>query len=58
MKSNVLFLGGLVFLLVGLLAIAGKLEQQSTVKDQSQYCQMVKEGNWPDYKATFEKECR
>jgi hypothetical protein len=35
----------------------GIAEKQTTDAEQAQYCQMVKEGLWPDYNKSYAKEC-
>lgn len=42
---------------VGLLALASEMSYQDEIAEREVYCDMVKEGKWPDYKDIAEREC-
>ena len=50
-----------LLVLVGLsvgIGVAGTFDVEEEVHQQNQYCQMVKDGAWPDYQQTYNSECR
>ena len=40
------------------LGVAGASDYNDELEYQKQYCQMVKDGLWPDYQETYDSECR
>ena len=48
--STVSTLCAVVFLAVFFLAVIGQMDYEDATKAQKHYCEMVKEGMWPDYK--------
>lgn len=44
---------GLIFW--GMFALGEPYDDQKA--DQARYCEMVREGVWPDYRETFAEEC-
>lgn len=41
-----------------LLGVVGHLDYQAAEEDREQYCEMVKAKLWPDFRGTYQKECR
>lgn len=35
---------------VALFGLVGQMDYEDAVKEESNYCSMVKAGNWPDYR--------
>ena len=52
MKYIILFI---VFSLI--YAFASESDYQEAVRSHRVYCEMVKDGVWPDYKGIYGKEC-
>lgn len=48
-------LGLLIAVFIGLI---GRMDYQDEILEASRYCANVREGTWPDYRGTYEKECR
>jgi len=49
----------LVLALIAIIyAIAGQLSYNDAIRERGTYCQMVREGAWPDYRGTYRRECR
>lgn len=44
--------------LVLLFGLAGHMDYEDQQAEQARYCEMVKEGFWPDYRGTYRDECR
>lgn len=40
------------------LGLVGNADYRDAVSEHDRYCRMVDAGYWPDYKRTFDKECR
>ena len=49
---------GLLVALLLLLGLAGRMDYEDAEREQSNYCEMVKAGYWPDYQGNYKKECR
>lgn len=49
---------GLAILGVLALGVVGTFDMQAEQEEADLYCQMVEEGAWPDYKGTYERDCR
>lgn len=47
-----------VVVLAFLIGIIGRMDYQDEILEASRYCANVHEGTWPDYRGTYEKECR
>lgn len=54
--SRLQAVAGLAFMLV-CLAIVGISDKQRMDDQTREYCNMVRDGLWPDYKKTFKAEC-
>ncbi len=55
MKSlNLMFC---IFLFLLSFAIAGHFGYKDELKERDVYCNMVKQGAWPDYKKIYKTEC-
>lgn len=37
---------------------AGESDYQDAKREQAEYCQNVKDGVWPDFRETYDSECR
>lgn len=48
------------YVLLAIVAIVAvnTMSFQDEVQQQSEYCQNVRDGIWPDYQQTFESECK
>ena len=48
------------YVLLAIVAIiaVNTMSFQDEVRQQSEYCQNVRDGIWPDYQKTFESECK
>lgn len=44
--------------LLGLFGLAGAMDYEDQQAEQENYCEMVREGLWPDYRGTYRAECR
>ena len=44
--------------LLGLFGLAGAMDYEDQQAEQEHYCEMVREGLWPDYRGTYRAECR
>lgn len=53
MKTTVVLLA-----LLGLFGLAGAMDYEDQQAEQERYCEMVREGLWPDYRGTYRAECR
>lgn len=47
----------LAFVLI-LFGIVGGMDAEDAEASAEHYCQMVKDGVWPDYQGTYRQECR
>lgn len=54
--SRLKTVAGLLFMFV-CLAIVGISDKQTLDDQTREYCNMVRDGLWPDYKETFKAEC-
>ena len=50
MKERKLVIGLAVSVLVILVCLVSSMDYQDETAEEIHYCQMVKEGNWPDFK--------
>lgn len=48
----------IVVLAFALFGWAGESDYQDAKREQAEYCQKVKQGIWPDFRETFDDECR
>lgn len=46
-----------ILVLLAFLSIVGKFDLIDEENETRIYCDMVKDGVWPDYKGIYEKEC-
>ena len=44
--------------LLGLFGLAGAMDYEDQQAEQERYCEMVKEGFWPDFNGTYRDECQ
>lgn len=44
--------------ILAILGIAGQLSYHDELQERATYCQMVREGAWPDYRHIYARECR
>ncbi len=44
--------------LFGLLGLAGEMDYQDALREERNYCKMVREGSWPDYENIYEEVCK
>ena len=49
--------GALLLALLGLFGLAGAMDYEDQQAEQAHYCEMVREGLWPDYRGTYRREC-
>ena len=47
----------LISLAIFLFLVAGSLDYEDATNSRDTYCEMVRDGSWPDYKKTFQSEC-
>lgn len=47
----------LAFLACTLVGVIGRMDMQDAQAAQDQYCDMVAEGAWPDYRGDYERVC-
>lgn len=45
-------------LVIGCTAVVGSMDYADALSEQQRYCRNVDEGIWPDYKESFQRECR
>ena len=45
-------------LVIGCTAVVGSMDYEDALSDQEHYCRNVAEGIWPDYKESFQTECK
>lgn len=43
--------------LLALYGLAGAMDYDDQQAEQAQYCEMVRERLWPDYRGTYRAEC-
>lgn len=46
-----------IFTVLTCFVLVGNADYDEAVSSQGNYCKMVKDGYWPDYKHTYKKEC-
>lgn len=51
-------MAALLAALVLLFGLAGHMDYEDQQAEQEQYCEMVRERLWPDYRGTYRAECR
>lgn len=44
--------------LLALFGLVGAMDYEDQQAEQENYCEMVREGLWPDYRGTYRAECR
>jgi len=48
----------LITLAIFLFLVAGALDYEDAQDSRDTYCEMVRDGSWPDYKKSFQTECK
>lgn len=56
MKARIGY-GFLAALLIAALLFVGYQDRQALEMEQAQYCGLVRDGKWPDFKGTFKRHC-
>lgn len=47
-----------IILVIAILLIVSTMDYQDEVMEQKHYCEMVREGYWPDYKENYNEVCK
>jgi hypothetical protein len=55
-ESTLTVIGALMIVVIALLII-GTMEYSDEINEQQTYCDMVKDGKWPDYEGTYHEFC-
>ena len=55
-ESTLTVIGAFLVIAIAVLII-GTMESRDAEMDQQAYCEMVKEGKWPDYEGTYHEFC-
>ncbi|MBN46231.1 MAG: hypothetical protein CMH23_07135 [Methylophaga sp.] len=55
--TNKVLTGIGIIVAVVLFGIVGRMDYEDELKSQAHYCEMVREGAWPDFKKIFEESC-
>lgn len=58
MNKNTLIGLAMIIGLVLIIGLVGRMDYQDEIAEADLYCQNVADGVWPDYRNTYEKECK
>ena len=47
----------LVSLAIFLFGVVSEMSYEDAVREENQYCELVGDGTWPDYKGIYEEVC-
>lgn len=47
----------LIVLIVVIFMLISTEDYEESINNRIRYCEMVRQGNWPDYSESYEQEC-